>query len=124
MSDTAFTPVIFFKQNCPFCLKPRIFLLEADLLPSVTLREFVPGSEDEATIRAELAGKVEKITFPTAKLAADSYLTGSDEIIADLAAKAGVDPATLPTYHSYFAGAFKSMQALYVENIGLKKQLA
>jgi glutathione S-transferase len=124
MSDTPFKPVLYLKQNCPFCLKLRIFLLEAGLLGTVTLNEFAPGSAGEAAIRAELAGKVEKITFPTAKLTPDSYLTGSDEIVAALAAQAGVDLATLPTYRSYLDGAFKTMQTLYMDNIALKKQLA
>ena len=124
MSDTPFKPVIYLKQNCLFCLKVRIFLLEAGLLDSVTMREFVPGSDEEQSIRAELAGKVEKITLPTAKLTTDSYLAGSDEIIAALAEKAGVDVALLPSYRSYIDGAFKNIQALYVENISLKKQLA
>jgi hypothetical protein len=123
MTDTPFTPTIFVKQDCPFCLKLRIFLLESGLLDTVTLREFVPGTDDEAAIRAELDGRVEKITFPTAELAPGEYLSDSDAIIARLAGPHRVDPATLPTYRAYLDGPLKRMQALYVGSMVLKKQI-
>lgn len=124
MSDIAFKPTVFVKQDCPFCLKLRIFLLEAGLLDSVSLREFVPGTPEEAAIRAELDGKVEKITFPTAELAPGDYLSDSDAIVARLADAHGVDTDALPTYRAYLDGPLKRMQALYVENMNLKEQLA
>lgn len=123
MSESTFKPVLFLKQHCPFCLKLRIFLLEANLLDFVSLREFLPDSDHEQTIRAELEGKIEKITFPTAELTPGEYRSDSDGIITRLAEKVGIDTAMLPTYRSYVDGAFKRMQALYIENINLKKQL-
>jgi hypothetical protein len=37
----AFTPVVFLKAGCPFCLKVRLALLETGQLDQVVLREFL-----------------------------------------------------------------------------------
>lgn len=87
---------MFLKENCPFCLKIRIFLLEAGLSSKIDIRNFVPGSEEEAAIRAELQPNLEKVSFPAAHLAQGQYITGSDEIVAILARLANRDPASMP----------------------------
>lgn len=124
MSEAEFKPVLILKQDCPFCLKLRIFLLESGLLGAVKIREFASGTDDELEIRLELVSKVEKISFPLAELIPGQFQNDSDRIVAELAKTVGIDAATLPTYQAYINGAFKRMQELYMENINLKKQLA
>lgn len=123
MTDTAFTPAVFLKAGCPFCLKVRLALLETGQLEQVVLREFTPGTGEETAIRDLLAPVVEKVSFPTAELTPGVFTTESDAIVAHFVERAGVEPAALPTYQSYLTGVFKSLQSLYRENIELKKRL-
>jgi glutathione S-transferase len=124
MTETPFTPVLFLKAGCPFCLKVRLFLLEAGELDRVALREFVPGTAEETEIRELLAPVVEKGSFPTAELTPGSFTTESDAIVAFFAKRAGAAPGDLPTYQSYLTGVFKNLGTLYRENINLKKRLS
>jgi glutathione S-transferase len=109
--------------SCPFCLKLRLFLLEAGLLDKVQIRE-TSSPEAEATIRDELAPHFQRIGFPTAEVKPGVFLADSDAIIAHFADNAGVNPADLPTFQTYAHGLLRSMLALYAENIELKKRLA
>ena len=104
-------------------MKIRLFLLEAELLDTVTLRTFAVGTDKETAIRAALDGKVDPLTFPSAELAPGDYMSDSDAIIERLATANNVDPAMLPTYNEYIAGPLAQMGKLYAENSGLKKQL-
>ncbi|MCJ2046410.1 glutathione S-transferase N-terminal domain-containing protein [Methylobacterium sp. J-078] len=122
MTDATFKPTIYLKAGCPFCLKVRLFLLEAGQLDQACLREFVPGDDEETTIRELLAPAVETVTFPTAELTPGRFTTESDAIVAHFANLAGVDPDVLPTYRSYLDGVYKGMQSLFRENLQLKKQ--
>ena len=124
MSETSFTPTLFLKQGCPFCLKVRLFLLESGQLDQVRIREFSPGTPEETEIRTLLAAVLDKVSFPTAELSSGKYLADSDGIIAHFAERAGVDPADLPTYRSYIDGVFQRVGALFRENKELKSQLA
>lgn len=124
MTQPPFTPVLFLKAGCPFCLKVRLFLLEAGQLDRVALREFVPGTEEETEIRDLLAPAVEKVSFPTAELTPGAFTTESDAIVAFFAERAGITPGDLPTYQSYLTGVFMNLGALYRENLDLKKRLS
>ena len=124
MTEATFVPTVYVKEGCPFCLKVRIFMLEAGMLGAVQLREFAPGSDEEQAIRAELAPHLEKISFPTAMLAPGEYLSDSDAIIAHFAGAAGVDPAKLPTFRAYSVGVMPQMMSMHRENMELKKRLA
>ena len=123
MIQATFVPTIYVKEGCPFCMKVRIFMLEAGVLASVQIREFAVGSDEELLIRAELAPHLEKISFPTAMLTPGEYLSESDTIIARFADDAGVDPAKLPTLQAYSAGVMPQMLSMYRENMELKKRL-
>ena len=79
--------------------------------------------EEETEIRGLLGPVVEKVTFPAAEFTPGSFTTESDAIVAHFAARAGVEPAALPTYQSYLNGVFKNLGALYRENMDLKKRL-
>lgn len=119
MSTRTEKPVLFVKHECPFCLKVRLYLLEAGLLDSVTLRES-HSPEEEKTLRAELEPHLDKVSYPTLRLG-DSYMTESDDIIARFAREGGPAPAQLPTFQAYVEGPFKQLLALYKENAELKK---
>jgi glutathione S-transferase len=124
MGDASFKPVIYFKQNCPWCLRLWIFLLEAGLMDKIELREFVPDGENEAEIRGELAPHFEKMSFPTIQAAPGVYLNESEAVIALLAEKHGVDSSRLRALKSFNEGTIKHLMTLFQENIELKKQLA
>jgi hypothetical protein len=124
MSDAPFTPTLFLKEGCPFCLKVRLFLLESGQLDQISIREFSPGTPEETEIRGILAPVLDKVTFPAAELSPGQYLADSDGIIAHFAGKAGVEPTQLPTYRSYIDGVFQRVRTLHRENAELKSRLA
>jgi len=101
MTQSPFRPVVYLKSTCPFCLKLRIFLLEAGLLDRFDQRLFTPGDEEEDAIRAELAPHFDKVTFPTVQYAPGAFMNESDAIMAHYAAEAGIDPAALPIFSAY-----------------------
>lgn len=120
MTDTIFKPIVYLKQNCPFCMKVRIFLLEAGMIGDVEIRDFAPGKPDEDRIRAELAAHLEKVSFPSAQLEPGRYVAESDDIIAFLAAKSGRETTSMPVYTNYVEGPFSMSIALWKENQLLK----
>lgn len=121
MPDAAFKPVLYLKQNCPFCLKVRLFLLEAGMVAEVDIRAFVPGTAQEEAIRTELSPQFEKVSFPSAQLEPGRFIAESDEIIAFLTAKSGRDPADLPVYRNYVDGIFAMSMQLWKENQELRQ---
>ena len=122
MTDSPTNALLYVKPGCPFCLKVRIFLLEADLLDQVEVREFAEGTEQETVIRAELVRHFDKVSFPTLRLSFGEYLADSDAIIARLASD--IDLAGLPTFRAYADGIMPRMMALHRENGELKKRLS
>ena len=87
MSTRTEKPVLFVKHECPFCLKVRLYLLEAGLIDSVTLRES-RSPEEEKVMRAELEPHLDKVSYPTLRVD-DSYMTESDDIITRFAREGG-----------------------------------
>ena len=120
MIKQSFIPAVYLRENCPFCLKVRLFLLEGDMLGEVEIREFAPGSKDEEEIRTELEANLDMVSFPAARIEPDRYLTGSDDIIAFIAARSGREPHKMPVFTSYIEAALKPMLRLSKENIELK----
>ncbi len=123
MATSDFRPVLYLKDKCPFCLKVRLFLLEAGLLPDVEVREFAPGTEQEQAIKDELGPHLEKVTFPAAQTEPGRYMADSDGIVGHFAGRAGVDPAKMPVLQQYLTGPFTSMMNLFRENRELKEKL-
>jgi glutathione S-transferase len=121
MISKAFKPIVYLKENCPFCLKVRLFLLESGLASEVESRDFAPATEREQEIRTELLPHVDKVSFPAAQLEPGRYVTESDDIVAFFAAKAGRDLASLPVYRNYVDGVFAMSMKLWKENQDLKK---
>ena len=124
MTDASFRPVIYLKEKCPFCMKVRIFLLEAGLLGDVEVRDFTAGTPQEDATKAELAPHLEKVSFPAAQVEPGRFMTESDAIIGRFADQAKVDPAQMPVLKAYVEGPFQQIMTLYRENMDLKKQLA
>lgn len=124
MTDTRFKPIVYLKQNCPFCMKVRLFLLEAGMENDVEMRDFVPGTPEEDAIRAEILPHVEKASFPTAQLEPGRYVAESDAIVSLLAKTSGRDPARMTVYCNYVDGPFAMAMSLWKENIELKKAAA
>ena len=114
MIDSDMRPALFVLPACPFCMKVRLFLLEAGVLDDVDVREAT--LESEATIRAELARHFDKVSFPTLRLPDGIYLADSDAIIDHFAQSDGVDPTDLsglcerPACH-YQAALFRKCRA-------------
>lgn len=119
MIKETFIPIVYLRENRPFCLKVRLFLLEADLVGEVEIREFAAGSEEEEEVRMELQANLGKACFPAAKIGPEDYMTGSDDIIAFLAAYSGREPMKMPVLRSYIEGALKPMLRLSKENMEL-----
>ncbi|MGO4568419.1 glutathione S-transferase N-terminal domain-containing protein [Rhizobium sp. 2YAF20] len=120
MTNPTFKPVVYVKENCPFCLKVRLFLLEAGMMEAVEIRDFAPGSKQEEDIRAELSPHLAQVSFPSAQLEPGRYIAESDDIIAFLAVKSGREPTSLPVFENYVEGPFKMMMNLWKENQQLK----
>ncbi len=116
-----FRPIVYLKPNCPFCMKVRLFLVEADLAAEVETRDFIGGTPRGDMIRAELASHFNKVSFPSAQIQPGQFIAESDEIIAVLANKSGRDPAAMPAYKDYVEGPFAALMKLWKENIELKK---
>jgi len=124
MTNTPFKPIVYLKENCPFCMKVRLFLLETGLSSTVDSRDFVPGTEQEEKIRAELSPHLEKVSFPAAQLKPGQYITESDDIVTFFAALAGKDPKELTVYRNYVEGVFTLAMKLWKENLELKEAAA
>lgn len=124
MTDPAFKPILYLKQNCPFCMKVRLLVLEAGMESDVEIRDHVPGTDEETAIRAELVPHFEKVSFPSAQLEPGRFAAESDEIVAFLAAKAGRDPTAMTVYRDYVDGPFAMAMQLRKENMELKKAAA
>lgn len=123
MTDT-FKPIVYLKQNCPFCMKIRLFLLEAGMREDVETHDFASGTPPEEAIRVELAPHFAKVSFPSAQLEPGRYIAESDDIITFLAATSGHDPATMPVYRNYVEGPLVMVTKLWTENQELKKAAA
>lgn len=124
MTDSLPRPILYLKQNCPFCLKIRIFLLETGMAGDVEVRDFAAGTPQEAEIRAELAPHLDKVSFPAARIAPGRTIAESDDIVAVLAEMSGRTPASLPVFTNYVEGPFKMMMGLWKENQTLKAAAA
>lgn len=123
MTD-AFRPTLYFNAQCPFCLKVKIFLLEAGLRDTVDVEEFEPGSDAEREIRQKLAPHLVKVTAPAAELAPGEYIADSDAIVARLAEDAGIDPGALRVLKTYNEVALARIIQLFRENAELKRERA
>lgn len=124
MTNTLFKPVVYLLQGCPFCMKLRIFLLEAGLIDQVDIRLLTQDSDELRQARDTLSVHLPKVGFPTVELTPGQYLAESDAIIDWFATRNGIDIATLPTFQDFVSGIFTGHISLYRENMTLKQQLA
>jgi hypothetical protein len=120
MTETAFRPVVYLKDLCPWCFRFRLFLLESGLEHRFDLRVFVPGDAEEAAIREELAPHFDKVTFPTVQAAPGEFLTDSAALVAHYAAEAGIVVRDLKLLDQYERGPLARLGALRRELQDLK----
>lgn len=118
-----FKPVLYMKQGCPHCFKLQLFLLEAGLLGDFEPREWTPGDEAEAAIKAELAPHFDKVTFPTAQIAPGIYQNESDALVNRYADEAGVDPQSLTLFKAWTGKHHRLLKEFKAENKALKAEL-
>ena len=118
-----FTPILYLKSSCPFCLKVAAFLSEAGVLASLSIREFWPGDEQEQALRDELAPHFGKITFPTLQYAPGRFMNESDAIIARYADDLGLNPQTMPFYQYVLRGPVRRMREQFSQIQSLNREL-
>ncbi|MBR1175316.1 glutathione S-transferase N-terminal domain-containing protein [Bradyrhizobium sp. KB893862 SZCCT0404] len=121
MTASQFQPIVYLKQNCPFCMKVRLFLLEGRLNDQVETRDFTQGSPEEEAIRNELLPHLKKLSFPAAQLEPGRFMAESEDIIAFLAQKSGRNPASMTVYRNYVDGPFAMAMKLWKENQELRQ---
>ena len=124
MTDTDFKPVVYLLQGCPFCMKLRVFLLEAGVIDQVEIRLLAQDSDALRHARETLAMHLPKVGFPTVETSPGQYLAESDAIIDWFATRASIDVSTLLTFQDFVGGMFAGHVALFRENMTLKQQLA
>jgi hypothetical protein len=118
--NASFRPVLYLKDACPWCLKLRIFLLEAGLSGLVDERIFVPGDAAEEGIRVYLGAHLEKVTFPTLEVAPGQFVQDSQVLIDKFAAEHGTDVSSLRVLDQYVRGPLATIGALRTELAALK----
>lgn len=123
MKEAGPTPVVYLKRGCPFCMKVRLFLLEANLLSRVELRAFDTDTDEERSIGQELSAHFDKVTYPAVKLSQDTYINGSDDIVALFAKQWDINLSALDTFQDYSHGVFEHLIRLFQENMTLKSKL-
>lgn len=124
MMTAEFQPTLYFKKNCPYCFKVRLFLLEAGILGKVSIVEFEPGTEQEQAIRATLATAFDKVTFPAAQTAPGVFQKDSDGLIDHFAQLHDVALENLSVLKAYVEGPLTSLGNLFSENRDLKAAAA
>jgi len=107
-----FAPVLYLKDECPFCLKLRVFLVHVGLLDRFHLREFASDSKEEKRVQGELSEHFDKFSFPAARIAPDELEKDSDALVDTLARQFGVDPSKLKTCRAYVEGPFSTWSSL------------
>lgn len=120
MTDTAFRPVLYLLDDCPFCFKVRLFLLEARLTDQVDIQAFAAATPEQEAARAAVAAHLAKVSFPAAELEPGRFVAESDDIIAFLAKGSGNEPASMPTLRLYLEGPMHLVSKLWQENVALK----
>lgn len=119
---TEFTPILYLKSSCPFCLKVAAFLAEAGVFGSLEIREFWPDDDREQVLREELSPHFEKISFPSLQYAPGQFMNESDAIIARYGDMLGLDPETMSFYRYVVDGPVRRMreQFLHIRELNLE----
>lgn len=118
-----FTPILYLKASCPFCLKVAAFLAEAGVFSSLDVREFWPDDEREQAIRDELAPHFETVTFPTLQYGQGVYMNESDRIIGHFADELALDPDTMPPYRYVTQGPVRRLREQFAQIRALEREL-
>lgn len=118
-----FTPILYLKSSCPFCLKLAAFLSEAGVFGSMIIREFWPDDERETALREELSPHFDKVTFPALQYAPGQFMNESDAIIARYAGQLGLDPDRMPFFQYVVHGPVRQMREQFAQIKTLNQEL-
>jgi glutaredoxin len=97
---------VYLKKTCPFCLKFRIFLTEAQIADRFEFTVFDDGDETHKSLRTRMEAAGREPSFPAVEAESGTLITGTDDLIARFAKEAGIEPATLPLLRYYSEGVF------------------
>ena len=123
-ASSDFMPRAILKLDCPFSLKFRIFLHEANLADRFRFDVVEEGTSayDEAKQTLEEADT--EASFPGVETAPGEYMSDSDTLIDHYAEKFGIDRTRLPLLNYYEEGVFEFAVNLFEENQELKEEQA
>jgi len=124
MTDQSFSPTLYLKRACPFCLRLRVFLTEAGVADRFNYVVFEDGDATHQQLRARMEAAGKQPSFPAAELVPGELETGTDDLIARFARDAGVDPAAMPLLTYYSGGVFKRYSEMFRELRELKSAQA
>ncbi|MDX9873385.1 MAG: hypothetical protein RBS88_00625 [Spongiibacteraceae bacterium] len=113
-------PTLYLKHSCPFCLRLRIFLTEAQLADQVDFIVFEDGDATHQALRQQMEARGLKPSFPALKTADGEFETGTDDLIARFTSQHNIDTAQLQLLPYYESGVFVRMRELFMENRKLK----
>lgn len=119
MSD-AFSPTLYLKRACPFCLKLSIFVVEAGLGDRFNYVVFDDGDDTHKALRARMEKAGTQPSFPAAELTPGTLTVGTDDLIGHFAKEAGANPADMPLLNYYADGVFKRYGEMFQEIRALK----
>lgn len=111
---------IYLKRNCPFCLKLRIFLVEAGIATKFDIVEFGDGDEVHKELRTRLEAAGIEPSFPAVQFPNGDMKTGTDDLIRLFGEEAAIDPSSLPLLQYYSDGVFKRHVEMFKELRELK----
>lgn len=123
MADDTFTPRVILKQECPFCLKFRIFLSEAGLKDNFRFLTVRDETSEYEEVRSILEDALGEASFPTVEIAKGEFMSGSDELIDHYAEKHDIDRSQLDLLTYYEDGVFQASIDMSEENQALKEEL-
>ena len=109
------SPTVYLKRTCPFCLKLRIFLTEAEIGDDFNYVVFDDGDETHKALRARMQDAGQEPAFPAVDFGDGKMVTGTDDLIARFAAEAKVDPAGMPLLSYYVGGVFPKYGEMFRE---------
>lgn len=118
---TADKTKVYLMIECPYCLKFRIFLNEADLDDKVELIVFNSGDDTHQSVRNQMIEAGQKPSFPAAELEKGKLTPETDDLIAHFARPAGVDPAKMPLLTYFLGGVFPATLSMHQELTELKE---
>lgn len=116
----AHKPKVYMMIECPYCLKLRVFMNEANLDDKVEYVVFHSGDDTHQAVRNRMIEAGQKPSFPTAELEEGKLTAESDFLMEHFAGPDGPKPKDLPLYNYVMDGIFERALAMHKELTELK----